>query len=257
MIKITFLLLVGVIISFASSVNSFKDEDLDGVEDSQDKCPGTPFLMLVDKNGCPIEKVKLRFYLRYGFTYSEDRGREIYGSLLTLAVSYKKFYLSATGRYYHRFERLGSGLGDSSLYGSYTLRLKSLYLIPGLRFRLPTGDSRFSDPYTDSTLSLVADLFLNGIDVVLFGSYTIKGNPALKNTYTLSAGPGYYFSDRFYASVSYDTVSSSVTGRLSHYLSFFALLDIAGPLYSTLSYSRGLSERAVDNALTVRIGVRF
>ena len=104
---------------------------------------------------------------------------------------------------------------------------------------------------------MVADVFLDGFDLVFFGSYTIRGNPSLRNTYTLSAGPGYYFTDSFYASVSYDAVSSAVTGRLNHYASLFALLDIAGPLYSTLSYSRGLSERAVDNTLTVRLGLRF
>ena len=255
--KIITAVLMGVVFSYGSSTVPFQDEDLDGVEDSKDKCPGTPFMMLVDKNGCPVEKVRPRFYLRYGFTYSEDRGRQTYLSLVTFAFSYKRFYLSATGRYYHRLENLGSGIGDTSLYGSYTVRLESLYLIPGLRLRLPTGDRRFSDPYTDTTFSLVGDLFFNGVDIVVFGSYTIKGNPALKNTYTISAGPGYYFTDRFYASVSYDAVSSAVTGRLNHYASLFALLDIAGPLYSTLSYSRGISERAVDNTLTVRLGLRF
>ncbi len=255
--KIITTLLLGVAFSYGSSGVLFQDEDLDGVEDSRDKCPGTPFLMLVDKNGCPIEKVRPRFYLRYGFTYSENTGSETYLSLLTFALSYKRFYLSATGRYYHRLENLGSGLGDTSFYGSYTVKLENIYLIPGFRLRFPTGDRRFSDQYTDTTFSLVGDVFLNGIDIVLFGSYTIKGNPALKNTYTLSAGPGYYFTESFYASVSYDAVSSAVSGRLNHYLSLFTLLDIAGPLYSTLSYSRGLSERAVDNTLTVRIGLRF
>jgi len=255
--KITAVVLMGVFLAYSKSLPDFKDEDLDGVEDSKDRCPGTPFLMLVDENGCPIEKVRPRFYLRYGMSYSQENGRDTLLSLVTMAVSYKRFYISGTGRYYHRYDGLGNGLGDSTLYGSYTFRFESLYLVPGVRLRLPTGDRRFTDGYTDVTFSAVADLFLNGFDLVFFGSYTLKGNPALRNTYTLSAGPGYYFNDRFYGSVSYDMVSSAVRDRVNQYLSLFALLDISGPLYSTLSYSYGLTPQAVDHTVTLRIALRF
>ena len=36
-----------------------KDSDLDGVPDELDKCPNTPFLTLVDKNGCAIKKIHI------------------------------------------------------------------------------------------------------------------------------------------------------------------------------------------------------
>ena len=251
------LVMTGVAVCFSQSDSYFRDEDLDGVEDPRDKCPGTPFLVLVDKNGCPIERVKPRYYLRYGASYTWDKGEITFLSLLTFAVSYKKIYFSVTGRYYHSFGGRSSGLGNSTLYGSYTLRFEDLYLAPGIRIKVPTGDRRFTDRYTDVTFSIVADIFLDGFDLVFFGSYTVRGNPSFRNTYTLSAGPGYYFTDRFYANVSYGAVSSAVTERLNHYASLFVLLDIAGPLYSTLSYSRGLSGRAVDNTLTVRLGLRF
>ncbi len=33
-----------------------KDADADGVSDKNDKCPGTPTMVAVDKNGCPLDK---------------------------------------------------------------------------------------------------------------------------------------------------------------------------------------------------------
>jgi len=50
------LLLTGVIIFLNASV----DSDLDGVPDTLDKCPNTPFLTLVNTDGCPIKKDKIR-----------------------------------------------------------------------------------------------------------------------------------------------------------------------------------------------------
>jgi len=47
-----------------------KDSDLDGVPDELDKCPNTPFLALVDKNGCEIKFIK-KYSLIY-FGYEKD-----------------------------------------------------------------------------------------------------------------------------------------------------------------------------------------
>jgi hypothetical protein len=41
------------------------DSDFDGVPDKLDKCPNTPFLALVDKNGCMIKKLSITKYLIY------------------------------------------------------------------------------------------------------------------------------------------------------------------------------------------------
>jgi hypothetical protein len=51
------LLLTEVIIFLNASV----DSDLNGVPDTLDKCPNTPFLTLVNIDGCPIKKDKIRY----------------------------------------------------------------------------------------------------------------------------------------------------------------------------------------------------
>ncbi len=58
------ILIVGAVVQIAFA---FQDSDLDGVEDSVDRCPGTPILELVDRFGCPIEKgLPGEFLLRLG-----------------------------------------------------------------------------------------------------------------------------------------------------------------------------------------------
>ena len=60
---------------FSSTLFAYQDYDIDGVEDSLDLCPNTPFDVLVNKNGCPNdgEKTKLGKYLgRLTFKIGSD-----------------------------------------------------------------------------------------------------------------------------------------------------------------------------------------
>jgi len=127
-------LLLGTGLSFA-----FKDSDLDGVEDSVDRCPNTPLLELVDRFGCPLRKEKL--YLRLGGGFLRD-GREerVYG-LTSLAYSLEGFYLSFTLRYYTYSRLHGRGMGDSTLFLGYSRYVGRVYLLPGVRVKIPTGDT--------------------------------------------------------------------------------------------------------------------
>ena len=40
------------------SLFAYVDSDFDGVEDEADKCPNTPFDILVDLDGCPLKMAK-------------------------------------------------------------------------------------------------------------------------------------------------------------------------------------------------------
>ncbi len=236
---------------------AFQDSDLDGVEDSVDRCPDTPILTLVDKFGCPLEeekRVKGRFYLRIGGGVVEDGGDSNAFSLLSLAYSYRKIYVSFTTRYYLS----DPGMGDSSLFVGYSDFLtERLYVLPGVRFKLPTGDSKYSDGNVDFTPSITLDYLLDGFDVFGFAGYTFRDDPDLKNTLTFSIGGGYDFTRKLYASLSYDLSQSAVRSGWNSYLSLFTLYDINDRLYTTFSYSRGINKEAVDNSLTLRVGIRF
>ena len=232
---------------------AFKDSDLDGVEDSKDKCPGTPILVLVDKYGCPIERPKGRFYLRVGASFLSN-GPETRTALLTsLAYYYSKFYISFTTRYYVYSKLYGEGPGDSTVYGSYRFSVGNLFVIPGLRVRLPTGEEPFTVRDLYLTPSVILDLLLGRLDLFLYGGYTLREG---RDLLSVSVGSGYDFTENLYVSLSYDTTSSPSGGNLS-YVSAFLLFDLTRRVYATFGYSYGLEERAVDQRATFRIGIRF
>jgi len=243
-------LLLGTGLSFA-----FKDSDLDGVEDSVDRCPNTPLLELVDRFGCPLRKEKL--YLRLGGGFLRD-GREerVYG-LTSLAYSLEGFYLSFTLRYYTYSRLHGRGMGDSTLFLGYSRYVGRVYLLPGVRVKIPTGDREFSTGEFDYTPSLVLDYLLDGFDVFLYGSYTFRGEKRLRDTLTLSGGVGAELTGNLYVSASYDVSQSAVRSGSNRYLSLFMLYDITESLYTTVTYSRGLNREAIDHSGSLRLGIRF
>lgn len=232
---------------------AFQDSDLDGVEDSVDRCPNTPILALVDRFGCPIEE-RGKIYLRVGGGLVTDRGRSDLYSLLSIAYSYRKVYASFTTRYYLS----GPGLGDSSLFLGYSDFLtEKLYVLPGVRLKLPTGSPGYSDGSVDLTPSVTLDYLLDGFDVFAFAGYTLRGSRNLRNTLSFSIGGGYDFTRKLYASLSYDASQSPVRGGWDSYLSLFVLYDVNRRVYTTFSSSVGLNPGAADLSLTFRVGFRF
>ncbi len=235
---------------------AFKDSDLDGVEDSLDRCTNTPILELVDRYGCPLKKGK--FYLKLGTGFLKEKSEKRIYSTASIAYSYEGFYLSFTTKYYLHSSNLGSGLGDSSIFISYSRFFgERVYLMPGIRLKLPTGNSKFSDGKVDLTPSVVLDYLLNRFDMFAYASYTFRGDRRFKDTISLSGGFGYELRDDLYVSTSYDISESTVRNGYNYYLSLFLLYDISSDLYATLSYSRGMNDRAVDHSATLKLGIRF
>ncbi len=240
---------------------AFQDSDLDGVDDSVDQCPGTPILELVDSKGCPISKKKKkkewRAYLRIGGGFLQDRNEERTYTTLSLALSYKGIYTSFNTRYYTSSKLYSNGMGDSSLFFGYSRFItESIYIFPGIRFKIPTGADQYTNGKVDVTPSVVVDYIWKRYDVFLYISRTFRGDSTLKDTNSASVGGGYDFG-KLYLSASYDLSESAVRDAYNSYASLFAIYDINRRLYTTLSYSRGLNDRATDNSASIKIGIRF
>lgn len=237
-------------------VFAFKDSDLDGVEDSVDRCPNTPILELVDSTGCPLRKG--RFYLKIGGGFLKEGSRETLYSTASVAYSYKSVYLSLTGRYYIYDSRRDPDLGDTTLFAGYSKFLgERLHLFPGLRISLPTGSKSYSSDGVDLTPSVVVDLFFDRFDLFLYSGYTFRGNSNFKDTFSLSLGGGYNLTEDLYTSLSYDVYESPVRSGTNRYISLFTLYDISYYYYLTLTYSRGINKEATDHTVTIRLGIRF
>ena len=227
---------------------AFQDSDLDGVEDSMDRCPNTPILALVDRYGCSVdEDLGRTFYFRTGIGFIKTERRSFTFSLISFAYSHKELYLSLTTKYYLN----NSGLGESSIFLGYSnFPAERLYVLSGVNLRLPTGD--YSDRKVYLTPSVAIDYLFSDYDVFTFISYTLG-----RNTPHLSLGGGYDISEKLYMSLSYDLSRSAVRDSWNRYLSLFALYNFNERVYTTLSYSRGLNRKAIDSSLIFKVGFRF
>lgn len=121
--------IIGAVLLFSNFSFAFVDNDLDGVDDSIDKCPNTPFDQIVGQDGCPIRKIgqeqqsgiKGRFYFKVGLVYNTDNSNDSTISATSIAYAYKGFYVSLSTNYY-LYDSIvkNGGLGDSFLYLSYS-----------------------------------------------------------------------------------------------------------------------------------------
>ncbi len=236
---------------------AFVDSDLDGVEDSKDRCPNTPILELVDRYGCPIKHYRGKFYLRVGGGFLKDGNESRTFSLFSLAYSYRYLYLSFSTRYYLSSTNYDPGMGDSSLFAGYSRFFgEHLYILPGVRLGIPTGDKQYSQSSLSITPSALFDYIFDSFDLFMYLGYSFRGG-GLRDGLSTSFGGGYELTKKLYASISYDLSESAVRSGSNSYLSLFLLYDISSKLYTTLSYSKGLNSSATDHSLSGRLGIRF
>lgn len=259
--------IIGAVLLFSNFSFAFVDNDLDGVDDSIDKCPNTPFDQIVGQDGCPIGKIgqeqqsgiKGRFYFKVGLVYNTDNSNDSTISATSIAYAYKGFYVSLSTNYY-LYDSIvkNGGLGDSFLYLSYSFfSIKNLYTTLGVNTKIPTGEDRFSDEYFDYAPSISFDYIRGKDDYFIFYGHTFKGNPNLNDTDAFSIGAGYQLTREFYSSLSIDGVSSSITKKFRYQLGYFGLYNFARKYYGTLSYSYGINDVSIDHSIFTKFGVRF
>ncbi len=232
----------------------YVDEDLDGVDDSVDKCPGTPFDVLVDADGCPLEE-KGNFYIKLSSSYSIDEGDSSLTSYITVSYSRDNWYFSLTGSYIFSSEEIKNEIGDTYIFGSYFFSWRSIYTQFGISLKLPTSKISKKIDYTPSILT---DIYLNSFDIFFYGDYTFTDEKGLKNSYHLSIGFGNQFTDRLYTSLSFDYSQSNISGYDDEkYISVYAIYDITEKFFTSILYSYGLNKSAIDHNIFGKIGYRF
>ena len=237
MIKQLFLL-GGLLINlgFAETLN---DKDLDGVPDTIDQCPNTPFLCEVDSKGCThniltlpfeTEKENLTMTLAYGFNTNEDLiDREIqYNTRIKLSYYLNNWaYSIQTGYYTHKQDK---GTLDTIIRVRKRIKLTPEYVLNiGTGLCLPTYDFRGNkmDELLYTSLHYYPTLALS-----FFAGYTFtrigdqetssvlpeplsnanknNGKPKetinekIQNTHKFYFGTGYFFTHNFYINIIYN-----------------------------------------------------
>jgi hypothetical protein len=256
------------------SLFGYSDTDIDGVEDAYDKCPNTPFALLVDSNGCPQESIiSLASYdvivgLNYsGSNYAALEQTDTLNSSIQVDYYYKNFSLTASTSFYRAQSSSysDSGVDDSFVGINYTHKASSaLSFGLGAGIILPTYDAELKNNNADFTTSLSVSYRAN--DTLFFANYgytminddAIAGVVSYQNTNFLSAGVGFYPNEKLYVSSSYaksDSIYSGVEDIQT--LSFYGYYTLSKEYFTTLTYAYGLSDTASEHYLSLNIGYAF
>ena len=117
------MLLVIMLGMLSSSLFAYSDLDMDGVDDSIDKCPNTPLTDLVDINGCTKKTLLSPHHFDViiganysGSNYASLNQTDTYSSSLQVDYYYKNFSLQASTSYYTTD---GEGYSDSGMNDSF------------------------------------------------------------------------------------------------------------------------------------------
>ena len=255
MIKILFSLFISVLFLQAD----FIDDDMDGVENSLDKCPNTPFMALVDKNGCITKKLEftpnksLDIYIGYYHAKIDDTYFQNSKSI-NLIYNYDKYiFILNTSRY--DINQVGSGQDDTTIGAFYTFD-NYIYSQIGVGAYLPTSDvsDNKTDYFIQTKFLYIKDLF----DIAFSYTRTFMKDIGTIDTNSYIFTIGYNFTEKFYSSLSYSSSDSiyANSGKLD-YLSLYIEYFFNNNIYIATTYSKGQSSDASDYSYSFDIGYRF
>ena len=271
--KKSLLLVVSMLILVTTSLYAYVDTDMDGVDDSIDKCPNTPLTDLADIGGCSTKSLVSpgHYDIIVGLSYSDSDYR-ILNETDTLATYfqvdyyYKQFSFQASTSF---FTTDGKGYSDSGLYDSFLGASYRLDKIDDLSVSLsagvilPTYNTELDNNNMDYSASVNLSYGLENVNI--FGGYTFTlindddvGEITYQDTNAFSLGAGYYLNNKLYMSASYN-LSDSIYNGVEDIQSatIYGYYSIDKDRFTTFSYSHGLSDSASDTYVLVRLGFIF
>jgi len=264
-------------IFLSSGLFAYSDADMDGVADSADQCPNTPFTDLVDIHGCTIKKVKLKQSRQWnadvilGINYSNSNfgtsnQSDTYSTSIQTDFYYKKFSIQASTSYYkatgQNYDE--QGLNDSFIGAGYSFKpLENLSMHISMGALLPTYNASLNNNNTDYTAS--TSLSYTKRNVNIFGGYSYTmindddvNTTVYQDTNAYNIGLGYYFTNKLYMSGSYNLSNSIYKGSEDiQTASIYGYYTLNKNIFLIFSYAYGLSDSASDNALTLKAGYYF
>jgi len=251
-----FLLLVMPLILFAN----FTDNDLDGVDDSVDKCLNTPFNAIVDKYGCTkrllnFSKKEKNIDFFTELSSIKDEGDSSISQLLFLGISKSSYYFS--------FSALINDIEDKKSTSDVTFKIKKYINFKNFRFgggfglKIPTKDFDTNKLDIPFYLSLSYDWkmlsFFSG------ATYTIINDKSkyfdYKNTKFGYVGVSLYQSN-FLESLSY-SIDLDRYNETSKTLSLSLSYIPKSSYYFYLGIDKGLNSYATDYIYSIGIGKKF
>jgi len=246
-----------------SSAYSYVDEDIDGVDDSIDKCLNTPFDALADEDGCAPGQKKdgAKLTLKIGTTTSFDKISDTDTNLnFFVGYKYSNYDFSLSSSNYTSYES-SSKTGDIYISSGYTLKNENSDVKFTLGMKLATADEDIGTGENDYFGSIFFDYFINQKqDIFLYTSYTISGDSDIdyEDFLSFSIGSGVSITNKWYSSLSYDYSGSNfIDSEDYRAISWFNTYSFSKSFFSTLNYSHGLDDLSYDHTISLKFGVNF
>jgi hypothetical protein len=246
-----------------SSTYAYVDEDIDGVDDSIDKCLNTPFDALADEDGCAVgqKKNSTKLTLKIGTTTSFDDTSDSDTNLnYYIGYRYNNYDFSLSSSNYTSYDN-SSKTGDLYVSGGYTFKNKQSDTKFSLGVKLANADDDVGTGENDYFASIFFDYFINHKqDLFLYYSYTISGDSDIdyEDFLSFSIGSGVAITNKWYSSISYDYSGSRYRDSEDYRaISWFNTYSFSKNFFTTLNYSYGLDDLSYDHTITLKFGVNF
>lgn len=268
MMTMTKIFILGFALITLSFAETIKDQDMDGVPDSVDQCKDTPFLDVVNKQGCSTRTLifpeaknndGLDISFGYGISNNEDTlEREIQHTSKVQLIYYRDQWSYSVRTGYFQTDTQ-NGMQDTTLKIKRKFKLnESLKLGLGLGVRLPTYN--FIGNQTDYTLySSLTYYPISSLSLFSGVSHTFINDEEvidpLQDINTFYAGSGYFFTQSFYANIAYSYAESKFTVNLpSKSVMSTLFYKINEKWFTTLSYRHEIENDTLNNSLNIKFG---
>jgi len=244
---------------------AYVDVDLDGVDDSVDRCPNSSFDTLVDKYGCSLDKVLPgKLILQIGSDTSFNQIDDTISNLNLYAnymIDTWNFSL-ANSNYY--VTNLSNDIAENNLYltagYTYTKAKTRTRFSLGTKFDLSDREDgkRDNDLYASVNFEY---FFTAKQNLFFYYSYTLSGDSNTidyENFQTLSLGYGYTITEQWYSALSYN-FSQNYYPDTDDYqaLSWFNSYRFNNTYYATLNYAHTFDDISYSHIVTFSLGVYF
>ena len=259
-IKIIILTLISV------SLHAYEDQDIDGVADSKDLCPNTPFDVVVNEEGCPNEKLfPGKLTLQIGSDLSFNTTSDISHNLnLFTNYHYNKWDFSLSSSNYNFTNLNTTTNSETDLYFTvgYLFQYKNLNTKLSLGTKFAFMDEDNMDRDNDYYASINLDYYLSQKhNTFFYYNHTLSGQGTdIKyndlNSYSL--GTGYMFTPNWYSTVAYNYSDTLFTDTESYKaLSWFNSYNFTKDVYATLNYAYTLNDSTSRHIVSLNLGVHF
>ena len=226
------------------------DSDLDGVVDTQDMCPNTPFLQTVDKNGCSQaqlnKKNKMKFNISLGYEYDKYSTTDDDLYLANITAYTKKYSIS------YNYSMLNSKSNDSilSLYYkkfiSDNIRIKA-----GIKTYFPTD---YNDKM-DYAIKVKATYYSNW-NISITEKHKMYGESGTNDKDTITIEAGKTIKNIYISPYMYTENSAYNSSDWNNYIGCYAQYYINKNYFVSLDVSSQIDDSSVYSIIT-NIGYSF